>query len=102
MSTEVGNIHYTLDLDDKKFSAGLNRSVDASKEFTKGFLVAGAAIGAAAVGFAAKSVQAFQESETAMAQLEAVIESTGNVADVSSKQMAAYAQHLQNMTGVSD
>lgn len=111
-SESVGSIHWDLDLDDKKFKEGLNKSGKEAKNFgdrlhdaergSQVFTAGIAAAGAAAVGFGIKSVQAFMESETALAQLDAVMKSTGNSAGFVKEVYTDLATELQNLTGVSD
>lgn len=111
-STEVGSIHYELDLDDQKFKTGMKGASDgiqglkghlesaegASKTFALGL----AAVGAGLVAFGVKSVQAFQESETAGAQLNAVLASTHGIAGLYKEDLDDQAQALMRLTGVSD
>lgn len=87
--TTVGSISYDLDLDDSKFNKGIDeasKKVDSlggrfkaaeagSQMFAAGIAAVGAALGA----FALKSVEAYNESEKTVAQLDAVLASTKGV-----------------------
>lgn len=107
--TEVGSLHYTIDLDDKKLHRGLD---DADSKMSKlGHTMAGlgkalavgfAVVGAAAVAFGASSVKAFSESQDAAAQTNAVLKSTGSIAGVTAAQVTDLATSLQKVTKFSD
>lgn len=64
--------------------------------------VATAAAGAAAIAFGVSSVKSFQESENAVAQLNAVLKSTKGVAGVTAKAATNLANSLQKVTKFSD
>jgi len=64
--------------------------------------VATAAAGAAAIAFGVSSVKSFQESENAVAQLNAVLKSTKGVAGVTAKAATNLANSLQKVTKYSD
>lgn len=102
MSTNVGSIHYDLDLDTKKFNAEADklkgRVSDFGKKIAAGALVAGTAITA----FGVSAVKSFQDSQNASAQLEAVLKSTGGAAGVTAKQANELASSLQKTTKYSD
>ena len=111
-STEVGSIHYELDLDDKKFKSGMSGASNDVQGFkghlekaegaSKAFALGITAISAGLVAFGVKSVQAYNESETAMAQQTAVLNSTKNVAGQTAEELNKVSQELLNMSGVSD
>lgn len=61
-----------------------------------------AAASAAAVGFGVASVKAYTESENAIAQTNAVLKSTGNIAGITAKQVTQLATSLQKTTTFSD
>lgn len=61
-----------------------------------------AAAGAAAVAFGYSSVKAYQDSENTLAQLNAVIKSTGGAAGVTADQATKLALSLQKTTRYSD
>lgn len=68
-------------------------------------LVAGTAIaaaGAAVTAFGVESVKAFSESEDTLAQLNAVLKSTGGIAGVTAQQATELATSLQKTTKFSD
>lgn len=66
-------------------------------------LAVGLAIGgAAATAFGVSSVKAFEESEDTLAQLNAVLKSTGSVAGVTADQAVKLAKSLQATTKFSD
>lgn len=110
--TQVGAIHYDLDLDDSKFKAGMKDARGAlqgvgdnfhkAEAASKVFAAAVIGAGVAAVGFGLKAVQAFNESERASAQLEAVIKSTGAAAGFTSDQFKVQAGIIQQYSAISD
>lgn len=112
MSTQVGEIHFDLDLDHRKFSQGvkqvdgdtdkLDGSLGRSKGHAKALGAAMAVAGAAVVAFGVSCVKAFQESESMIAQTNAVIKSTGGVAGVTAKDVTKLASSLQRSTAFSD
>jgi phage-related protein len=61
-----------------------------------------ALIGAAAVGFGALAVKAYDEGQAAIAQTNAVLQSTGGVAGVTGKQVEDLADHFRNLTKYDD
>ena len=61
-----------------------------------------AAAGAAAIAFGVSSVKSYQESENAIAQLNAVLKSTRGIAKVSAKSAISLANSLQKVTRYSD
>lgn len=106
---EVGSLHYDLDIDDKKLRSQLGRadksvksfgdrmkkhwdtSVASSQRFGMGLL----AVGAAATAFGVRSFKAFKEAEGIMAQTNAVLKSTGNVAGVTAGEISKMARALE-------
>jgi len=116
MAEVGGTIKWILDTDSSKFEAGvksasnslkdlkpsIDKSIDASKEFTKAFLAASAAVGAVAIGVGVKAVKAFQESEKAVAQLDAVLLSTKGGAGITRDEILKLSSSMQRMTGISD
>lgn len=109
MSTEVGSLHYDLNIDDKKLKgqldsadrhvSGLGNKVAA---LGKAMAAAFVAVGVAVAAIGVTSVKAFQESQNIMAQTNAVIKSTGGVAGVSADQVSKLASSLQKVTAFSD
>lgn len=112
MATEVGNIYYSLDLDDEKFKSGMKASDAHAKSFSDrlgettnasaGLLGGLTVLAAGAVAFGVASVKAADESNQALAQLDAVLKSTGSAAGVTKKQVTDLATELEHQTGVSD
>lgn len=116
MATTVAEIQAKLDLATGQFmaktqaaSAATNRmgnSIGASTKKARAagmFLARGLAIGgAAAAAFGAVSVKAFTESENALAQLDAVLKSTGGAAGWTRGQAIKLASSLQSVTTFSD
>lgn len=112
MSTQVGEIHFDLDLDHKKFSQGtkavdrdtdkMSTSLDKARGHSKALMLAMAAAGAAAVAFGVSCVRSFLDSENQIAQTNAVIKSTGGVAGVTAKDVDKLASSLQKSTAFSD
>lgn len=112
MAVQVASLFGVLSLDDKDFQKGMK---NAGSEFNSlkgrmksfgdgvrntGILLAGAAT--PFLAFAASAVQSASESENAIAQLDAVIKSTGASAGVTSEQAQWLATNLQGMTRYSD
>lgn len=110
--TKVGAAYYDLDLDDKKFEKGMS---GASKSFNKlgdmfenaekgSYALLGAitAVGVGVVAFGVSSVQAFQESQDAIAATNAVLKSTGGIAGVTGVMVNDLAEGLQKVTTFSD
>lgn len=77
---------------------GFEDAVPASQALAVGVAAAGAAV----VGFAVSSVKAYAEAEQASAQLDAVLQSTGNAAGVTKDQLLDQATALQSVTKFSD
>ena len=112
MATEIGQLQWTIGADNTELKDKLEESTKQMNKFSKSIdaatsvskvLLSGLAIaGGAAIGFGVASVRAFQESEQAVAQLEAMIKSTGGAAGVTSEEFQALALELQGLTGVSD
>lgn len=110
--TSVGSIKYDLNLDDSKFSAGVNAASDKVKGLGGWFkqaesasfaFAAGlAAIGAAAGAFAVKSVAAFNESQKELAQLDAVLASTKGAAGLTRDEIISLSASLQQQSTFSD
>lgn len=79
MSEEIGSIHYDLDLDDKKFKAGMagaskevnnfKQGLDTTVKASKTFAIGLAAITAGAVAFGVSSVKAYNASTEAQTKL---------------------------------
>jgi phage-related protein len=114
--TEVGSLYYDLNIDDKNLKKQLDdadksvkgfgdhvsqywgNSVDASKKF--GLAIAAAAAGAVAFGVA--SVKAFEDSQNKIAQTNAVLKSTGQIAGVTADEVTKLATALEKQTKFSD
>lgn len=82
-----------------------NNASSLGSKIKKGFklaAVATAAAGSAAIAFGVSSVKSFQESENAVAQLNAVLKSTKGVAGVTAKSAINLANSLQKVTKFSD
>ncbi len=110
--TTVGSIVYDLDLDDSKFKSKVDttsKKVDGlagrfkdAEDDSRAFAAGLTAVGVAAGAFALKSVQAFNESEQSIAQMEAVLKSTNKVAGVSKETVIGLAKALQQQSTFSD
>lgn len=106
----VGGAVVHLLLDTKQFDAGLKSSeaklTGASTSMGSRLKTLGpamAAVGAAAaIGIGVKAVQAFNESEQAIAQTNAVLKSTGGIAGVTGAQVTNFAERMQQLTTFSD
>ena len=82
---------------------GALKSVGKSMNVTAGIAkAAGAAIGTAIVGTLALVIKNSMTAESAMAQLNATLKSTGNAAGLSAPQIAAMASDLQKVTAFGD
>ena len=82
----------------KKLGSAFDSAAKSSKIFTGVIL----GIGVGLVAFGKKSVDAFMESENAVARLNAVLASTKGVAGVTGEEVQKFATQMQNLTGVSD
>lgn len=112
MATELGELQWTISADNsdlkKKIDestakvSDFSKSIEASQKVTKAMIGGVAIAGTAVIGFGLASVQAYQESQDAVSQLEAAIKSTGDASGLSSKDFQDQAAALQRMTGVSD
>lgn len=110
--TTVGSISYDLNLDDSEFNKGIDKAskkVDSmgdrfksAEAGSQAFAAGLAAVGAAFVGFGVVSVQAFNDSEKQLAQLDAVLKSTGGAAGVTRDQVIKLASALQQQSTFSD
>ncbi len=104
-----GRVIWDLDVDDGPLNAGLQRASSSVKTFSdkqktsfQAFSVAVAGAGIAIGSFLKSSTQAYFESQQGLAQLNAVLASTGSVAGVTAEQATKLASSLQNVTGFSD
>jgi hypothetical protein len=88
--------HSTLDSSTKKTGGVF------SSTFGSVMPLAAAAAGAAVLKFGADSINAFKESEAAMAQTNAVLKSTGGVANVTADDVLKLAQKLRDVSGADD
>jgi len=102
MSTNVGSIHYDLDLDTKKFESAAARAGGGVKKFAQVATVALAAVATATVAFGASSVKAYMEAEKAQKQTEAILKSTGKAAGVTAKMVTNLASAFQKTTPYAD
>lgn len=121
--TSGGSVVWELDLDKSKLSSGLNTakgevtslgkemdttassissSFDKAKGASVAFGVAVAGIGAGIIAFGISSLNAFKESENAIAQTGAVLASTGGVAGVTAEHITKLAAALQKTSNFSD
>lgn len=114
--TEVGSLYYDLNIDDKnlkkqlddadksvkgfgdKINAYWGNSVDASRKFMLGVTAAAGA----AVAFGVSSVKAFEDSQNKIAQTNAVLKSTGQIAGVTADSVTKLATALEKQTKFSD
>jgi hypothetical protein len=88
--------HSTLDSSTKKTGGVF------SQTFGSIMPLAAAAAGAAVLKFGVDSINAFKESEAAMAQTNAVLKSTGGAANVTAQDVLDLAQKLRDMSGADD
>lgn len=111
--TTAAHVVALLDLDAKGFSAGAAtaggkmdmlsskmKSVGAGMTKFGGAMTLGLTL--PIVAFGASSVKSFMDAESAVADLEAVLKSTGNVAGVTLEELTAHASALQKITKFSD
>ena len=94
----------------KQIDAG-HSSLDSSTKKTGGVFqstfgsimpLAAAAAGAAVLKFGVDSINAFKESQAAMAQTNAVLKSTGGAANITADQVVALAGRLRDVSGADD
>jgi hypothetical protein len=88
--------HSTLDSSTKKTGGVF------SSTFGNIMPLAAAAAGAAVLKFGADSIDAFKESQAAMAQTNAVLKSTGGAANVTADDVLNLAAKLRDMSGADD
>jgi hypothetical protein len=88
--------HSTLDSSTKKTGGVF------SSTFGSIMPLAAAAAGAAVLKFGVDSINAFKESEAAMAQTNAVLKSTGGAANVTADDVLKLASKLRDMSGADD
>ena len=112
MAEQVGSIYYKVSLDDKSFHSSakrvqdstgmLEKSWDNAVKSSKQLLLGVTALSAGIVAFGFSSVKAFQESESMIAQTNAVLKSTGQIAGVTGDQVTKLANSFQRSTAYSD
>lgn len=95
------NIKAIITADDRA-SATLSKFGSKVGSVSRTAKLAIAAAGAAAVAFGVSSVKAFEESENAIAQTNAVLRSTKGIAGVTAQQVTELATALQKTTKYSD
>lgn len=101
-STEIGSLHYDLDVDDRKLDKTLNNSDKRIQRFKStvqhmGVVLAAsfAAATAAAVSFGISSMKAFAESEKAQKQLEHAVLNVSHATKEQLKQTSDLADELE-------
>ncbi len=113
---EVGSLYYDLNIDDKNLRSQLDSADKAVKGFgdhvgqywdgatqaSKRFMLGVAAAGAAVVAFGVSSVKAFEDSQNRIAQTNAVLKSTGQIAGVTADAVTKLATSLEKQTKFSD
>lgn len=113
---EVGSLYYDLNIDDKNLRAQLDSADKAVKGFganasqywdgatqaSKRFMLGVAAAGAAVVAFGVTSVKAFEDSQNRIAQTNAVLKSTGEIAGITADAVTKLATSLEKQTKFSD
>lgn len=112
MAVQVASLFGVLSLDDSDFNRGLKdadkgmkSAGDRLKDFSAGIKNVGAgmiAVSTPIVAFGVTAVRAAMESQQAMAQLDAVIKSTGGSAGVTAEFAQGLASTLQNVTMYGD
>lgn len=105
--TQVGRIYYTLDLDDSALKKGIdstNQKVTGLQNTLRntGILIAGAFAAKEVLNFASSAVRSFEESQNAIAQTNAVLQSTGGIAGVTAKQVDDLSKSFEKSTTYSD
>lgn len=114
--TEVGSLYYDLNIDSKKLGSQLdaadkkvkgfgdrvNQYWGASAAASKKFMLGVAAAGAVTVAFGVSSVKAFQKSQDALAQTNAVLKSTHGVAGMTTDSVLKLATALESQTKFAD
>lgn len=113
---EIGSLYYDLNIDDKNLRSQLDSADKAVKGFganasqywdgataaSKKFMLGVAAAGAAVVAFGVSSVKAFEDSQNRIAQTNAVLKSTGEIAGITADQVTKLATSLEKQTKFSD
>jgi len=84
--------------DAKGFKADVERDVETPLRNVKS-LVAGLAVGAAAISFAKGGLDELKEQQAVAAKLEATLKATGGAANVTADQLDEMASSLQDLTG---
>ena len=84
--------------DSKGFKAEVERDVETPLKNVKS-LVAGLAVGAAAISFAKGGLDELKEQQQVAAKLEATLKATGNAANVTKDQLDDMASSLQDLSG---
>ena len=84
--------------DAKGFKADVERDVETPLRNVKS-LVAGLAVGAAAISFAKGGLDELKEQQQVAAKLEATLKATGNAANVTADQLDDMASSLQDLSG---
>jgi len=109
MATEIGKLYYDLTIDDKGLKSGLTSADKDVSGFGSKFAGMGKAVAAGAVvagvavtAFGVSSVKAFSESQDAITQTNAVLESTGGIAGVTADMVDKLASSIQNNSKFSD
>lgn len=111
--TTAATVVALLELDSRGFQKGMKTAGGSMDAFSTKMKNIGAGMmkfgGAMTLGltlpivaFAASSVKSFTEAESAVADLEAVLKSTGQAAGVTLDELTAHASALQNVTKFSD
>jgi len=109
----LGSAYGKVSIDANGVQAGVNQAVSGMKTLESASAKIGGAMKSAGaaltvgvtlpiVAFGAASVKAAIDSESAMAELEAVIKSTGGAAGVTAKQVTDYATAMQKVTKFDD
>ncbi len=112
MAVQVASLYGVLSLDDKDFQRGMKdadkgmkSAQDRLKDFSAGIKNVGAgliAVSTPIVAFGISAVKAAMDSQNAVAQLDAVIKSTGGSAGITSQHAQDLASSLQNLTMFGD
>jgi phage-related protein len=99
---EASKIIKQVQDDSRGAGAAIKKGFEDAVPASQALAVGVAAAGAAVVGFGIMSVKAYAEAEQASAQLDAVLQSTGNAAGITKDQLLDQATALQAVTKFSD
>jgi phage-related minor tail protein len=102
MATTVARLEAVLSADTRQFDQSMDRSHGTLGKFGKAALVAGGVLGGALAIGLKRGADEMMESQRVTAQTNAVLKSTGGIANVTAKEVEKLAGSLSKKTGVDD